>query len=90
MRPCSHDSRRQPQTYVKPETAITAFELLMMSGVSLETCWAIEKHWNNKLVVMAEPWQLSATTNVCKTRGCNYSFWAPDDERCVARNMLGN
>jgi len=22
--------------------------LLMMSGVSLETCWAIKKHWNNK------------------------------------------
>ena len=20
----------------------------MMSGVSLETCWAIKKHWNNK------------------------------------------
>ena len=34
--------------------------------------------------------QLLATTNVCKTRGCNYSFWAPDDERCVARNMLNN
>jgi hypothetical protein len=29
---------RQPQTYVKPEAAITVFELLMMSGVSLETC----------------------------------------------------
>jgi hypothetical protein len=28
----------QPQTYVKPEAAITVFELLMMSGVSLETC----------------------------------------------------
>jgi hypothetical protein len=23
--------------------------------------------------------QLPATTNVCKTRGCNYGFWAPDD-----------
>jgi len=34
----SHDSCRQPQTYVKPEAAITVFELLMMSGVSLETC----------------------------------------------------
>ena len=41
-------SCRQPQTYVKPESAITVFELLMMSGVSLETCWAIKKHWNNK------------------------------------------
>jgi len=34
--------------------------------------------------------QLPATTNICKTRGCNYSFWAPDDGRCVARNMLRN
>jgi hypothetical protein len=25
-----------------------------------------------------------------QTRGCRYSFWAPDDERCVARNMLSN
>jgi len=30
-------SCRQPQTYVKPEAAITVFELLMMRGVSLET-----------------------------------------------------
>jgi len=35
--PLSHDSCLQPQTYVKPEAAITVFELLMMSGVSLET-----------------------------------------------------
>ena len=29
---------QQPQMYVKPEAAITVFVLLMMSGVSLETC----------------------------------------------------
>jgi len=34
----NHDSCRQPQTYITPEAAITVFELLMMSGVSLETC----------------------------------------------------
>jgi hypothetical protein len=34
----NHDSCRQPQTYVKPEAAITVFELLMMSSVSFETC----------------------------------------------------
>jgi hypothetical protein len=34
----SCDICRQQQTYVKPEAAITVFELLMMSGVSLETC----------------------------------------------------
>jgi hypothetical protein len=33
-----HDSCQQPQQYVKPEAAITVFELLMMSGVLLETC----------------------------------------------------
>ena len=42
------DSCRRPQSYVKPGVAITVFELLMMSGVSLETCWAIKKYWNNK------------------------------------------
>jgi len=31
-------SGRKPQTYGKAETAITVFELLMRSGVSLETC----------------------------------------------------
>jgi hypothetical protein len=34
----SHDSCRQPQTYVKPEAVITVFEFLMMSDLSLETC----------------------------------------------------
>jgi hypothetical protein len=33
---------------------------------------------------------LPATTNVCKTRGCNYSFGAPDYERCVDPNMSSN
>jgi hypothetical protein len=31
-----------PKTYVKPEASITVLELLMMSGLSLETCWAIK------------------------------------------------
>ena len=41
-------------------------------------------------VAMAQPSQRPATKNVCKTRGCNYSFWAPDDGRCIARNILSN
>ena len=32
---------------------ITVFELLMMSGVSHETCWAIKKHKNNKFYYTA-------------------------------------
>jgi len=34
----SLDGGQHLQTCVKPEAAITVFELLMMSGVSLETC----------------------------------------------------
>jgi hypothetical protein len=30
-----------------------SFELLMMSIVSLETCWAIKKHWYNKFYYTA-------------------------------------
>jgi hypothetical protein len=45
----------------------------------------------NFAVAMAQPSQRQpATKSVCKTRGCNYSFWAPDDGRCVALNMLSN
>jgi hypothetical protein len=56
--PLSLDSGLHPQTCVKPEAAITVFELLMMSGVSLETCWAIDKHWNNKFYYMIAPYWL--------------------------------
>jgi hypothetical protein len=33
----SHRSGWQPKSYVKPEAAITVFELLMMGGMSPET-----------------------------------------------------
>jgi len=48
LRWLSHRSGRQTKTCIKPEAEITVFELLMMGGVSSETCWAIKKHWNNK------------------------------------------
>jgi len=35
---CDGFSGRQPKTYVKPEAAVPVFELLMMGGVSPETC----------------------------------------------------
>jgi len=38
LRWLSHHSGWQLKTYVKPEAAITVFELLMMGGVSPETC----------------------------------------------------
>ena len=40
--------RPATEKYVKPEAAITVFELLVMGGLSSETCWEIKKHWNNK------------------------------------------
>ena len=42
------------------------------------------------IAAMVEPSQRPGNQKVCKTAGCNYSFWAPDYERCVARNMLSN
>jgi metal-dependent HD superfamily phosphatase/phosphodiesterase len=49
LRWLSHRSGNwQPKTYVKPNAAITVFELLMMGGVSPETCREIKKRWNNK------------------------------------------
>ena len=49
-------SERQPATknVCKPEAAITVSELVMMSGVSPETCWAIKIHWNNKFYYRVE------------------------------------
>jgi hypothetical protein len=38
LRWLSHRSGRQPKTYVKPEVAVTVFKLLMMGGMSPETC----------------------------------------------------
>ena len=61
--------------------------LLIVQHVSSDTPLIIR---SSKTVIAAsgftvptQPRQLPATTNVCKTRGCNYSFWAPNDERCV-------
>jgi hypothetical protein len=50
------ESSQRPATInnVKPEAAITVFELLMMGGVSPETFRAIKKHWNNKFYYTVE------------------------------------
>jgi len=51
--------------------------------------WFYIRFWL-QAAAMAEPSQRPATKNACKTGGCNYSFGAPDDGQCVARNMLSN
>jgi hypothetical protein len=40
---CHHDTK------VKPEAATAVIELLMMGGKTPETCWAVNKHQDNKL-----------------------------------------
>jgi len=36
-------------TKVKPEAATAVIELLMMGRRTPKTCWAVNKHWDNKL-----------------------------------------
>jgi hypothetical protein len=45
--PLRLDYGRSPHAYVKQKLQIQ-LELLMMSGVPLETCWAFNDRWNNK------------------------------------------
>jgi hypothetical protein len=45
--PLRLDYGRSPHAYVNPRLQIQ-LELLMMSGVPLETCWAFSERWNNK------------------------------------------
>jgi hypothetical protein len=45
--PLRLDYGRSPHAYVKQRLQIQ-LELLMMSGVPLETCWAFNERWNNK------------------------------------------
>ena len=42
------DCGRSPHAYVNQRQQIQ-LELLMMSGIPLETCWAFNERWNNKL-----------------------------------------
>ena len=46
--PLRLDYGRSPHAYVNQRLQIQ-LELLMMSGVPLETCWAFNERWNNKL-----------------------------------------
>jgi len=40
----------------------------MMSGVSLETCWAIKKHWNNKFYYTVASYWLFLYDLYCDAR----------------------
>jgi len=51
---------RSPHGYINQRLQIQ-LKLLMMSGVSLETCWAFNKLWNNKFYY--------------KTASCWHFYW---------------
>jgi len=72
----------------KPEAANTVLELMMMSGVPLETCWAFNKLWNNFYYKVASCWLfllihvthaswLSYSYTECFLRICNFSKTEP-------------
>jgi hypothetical protein len=46
---------RSPHAYVNQRLQIQ-LELLMMSGVPLETCWAFNERWNNKFCYKVASW----------------------------------
>ena len=50
--PLTLDYGRSPHAYVNQRLQIQ-LELLMMSGRPLETCWALNKRWNNKFYYKA-------------------------------------
>jgi hypothetical protein len=52
----SHRSGRQPKTCVKPEAAIAVFKILMMGGLSPETCWTVKKNNNNNFYYTVVSW----------------------------------
>jgi hypothetical protein len=73
--------------------SVTVFELLMMSGVLFETCWAIDKHWNNTFLVygcnfardfVCETWSLTfrreRRLRVFENRGLRKVFRPKRDE----------
>ena len=72
------DYGRSPRAYVNQRLQIQ-FELLMMSGMPLETCWAVNELWNNKFCYkVASCWLflLSHTTmHGSMNIKCNYSVF---------------
>jgi len=58
---------RSSHEYIKTRGSKYSLELLMMSGMPLETCWAFNKLWNNKFYY--------------KAASCWYFYWVIYDAR---------
>jgi hypothetical protein len=69
------DYGRSPHAYVNQRLQIH-LELLMMSGVPLETCWALNERWNNKFCYKVASCWLFLLNQMCFT-SINYDGFIP-------------
>jgi hypothetical protein len=83
-----HQERKQ--LYLQHLVFVTPLLISAAIVEELKLVWVCCRWRTFMVAATAEPSQRPATINVCKNRGCNYSCWAPDDGRCVVRNMLRN
>jgi hypothetical protein len=65
--PLRLDYGRSPHAYINQRLEIQ-LELLMMSGVPLETCWAFNKRWNNKFYYKVASCWLFLLRTLCFAR----------------------
>jgi len=63
--PLRLDYGRSPHAYVNQRLQIQ-LQLLMMSGMPLETCWAVNERWNNKFCYKVASCWLFLLRRVCK------------------------
>jgi len=62
--PLRLDYGRSPHAYVNQRLQIQ-LELLMMSGIPLETCWAFNERWNNKFCYKVASCWLFLLKQIC-------------------------
>ena len=76
--PLRLDYGRSPHAYVNQRLQMH-LELLMMSGIPLETCWAVNERWNNKFCYkVASCWLFPLSEIIyCNDRKytCNVTKW---------------
>jgi len=80
--PLRLDYGRSPHAYVNQRLQVQ-LELLMMSGVPLETCWAFNERWNDKFCCkVASCWLF--LLNICLITAA-WGYWL----RCLGKMTAG-
>ena len=81
------DYGRSPHAYINQRLQIQ-LELLMMSGVPLETCWTFNERWNNKFDYKVVSWWLFLLSHTAMHGSMNIK-----SDKCVyfrVRHLLYN